>query len=245
MTTTTTAETELQKLVQRRDGLREELERLEAEIHQLAGTKPSRHVRLEHDHDMECPNDMDCEWHLYSFNRGHHNYADPETLGLRPARGKDYRPKIVSRELKAKLKDGLAHWCSYFEHGQSWWGRRDGDLPAGVEFSWDGIRRAGVLIWERPASDLGGKTFAERARDADGFLQRYTAWANGEGWGYVITDENGGVIDSCWGFDDTDYMLSEIAPELVGCEFQVSGEADYLEEKLRELVAKQKDASHE
>lgn len=35
---------------------------------------------------------------------------------------------------------------------------------------------------------------------AQGFCEYYTDWANGNIWGYVIKDEDGDTVDSCWGF---------------------------------------------
>jgi len=193
-------------------------------------------VHLEHDADLECPNDMDCEWRLYSFGRRHNSYVNPETIGLSLEQEDDGTPKVVSRKLRTKLKNGLAHWCSYYEHGNSEWFRKAGNIPCGVEFRWDGVRFAGILIWEHKASEIGGKSYEDRAKDADGFLRRYTSWANGEGWYYRVEDENGKDIGSCGGYDDSDYMLSEMVYLLVGREFEVVGDADYLGNKLRTLV---------
>lgn len=34
--------------------------------------------------------------------------------------------------------------------------------------------------------------------------EEYTSWANGDCWGYVLEDEDGEQLDSCWGFIGTD-----------------------------------------
>lgn len=192
-------------------------------------------VHLEHDHDLKCPTIYN-DWKLHSFSRKHASYTDPEELGLSYETDSDGTPIIRNPGLRRKLQVGLAHWLSYFEHGQCWWGRRDGEIPGGVEFRWDGARIAGLLIWQGKPNEVG-KTFEERAANADGFLKAYTSWANGEGWYFRIEDEDENDLDSCGGFDDADYMLKEyVAPQLVGKEFRVVGDADYLEDKLRELV---------
>ena len=35
---------------------------------------------------------------------------------------------------------------------------------------------------------------------AKGEIETYLAWANGEVYGYIVKDENGKTLDSCWGF---------------------------------------------
>jgi hypothetical protein len=93
-----------------------------------------------------------------------------------------------------------------------------------------------LLVWEHAASDIGGKTFEERAADADNFLKRYTSWANGEGWCYRIED-GGEIVDTCGGFDDAAHMLDNIAAMIDGREFEVRGDASYLERQVRDKVA--------
>lgn len=193
-------------------------------------------VTIDYDQDMECPADQDCQWKLYSFNRRHGSFKHPTELGL-GSLGKDGLPRVTDKALRAKLKSGLAFWLSYFEHGQCVWFLKDGPVPLGVEFQWDGVRVAGLLVWEHPENELGGKTVEERAKDAAGFLKSYTSWANGEGYCYCIEDEDGKVVDSCCGFDDADYMLGQMAPYLVGHEFEVQGDARYIESDLQRKVA--------
>lgn len=41
---------------------------------------------------------------------------------------------------------------------------------------------------------------AHAFKAAQGFCEYYTDWANGNIWGYVIEDEDGEHVDSCWGF---------------------------------------------
>jgi len=192
-------------------------------------------VHIEHDSDLECPADQDCQWKLYSFCSRHVSFKHPDELGIVCNRNEVVR--VRDRKLATKIKNGLAHVLSYFEHGNSVWFRKDGEVTPGIEFQWDGVRVAGLLVWEHPANEIGGKTHEERAKDADGFLKEYTSWANGEGYYYRIEDEEGEHVDSCGGFlGDPDYMLDEMVHNLIGHEFEVEGDADYLEDKLREKV---------
>ena len=156
----------------------------------------------------------------------------------------DGLPQVRDRKLRDKLKNGLAHFLSYFEHGDCLWFRKDGTTPGGVEFQWDGVRLAGLLVWEHRATAMGAKTFEERAKDADGFLKEYTDWANGHGYRYSIETPSGKVLDSCGGFlGDPDDMLDNIAAEIFNRSFTVTGDASNLEDTLRELVrSKRKEA---
>lgn len=44
---------------------------------------------------------------------------------------------------------------------------------------------------------------------AEGIAEAYTAWANGWGVGYVVEDEDGEELASCWGY----YTLDDAKPE--------------------------------
>ncbi len=193
-------------------------------------------VHLGHDPDMENPCDED-GWKLYSFSSKHGSFKHPKDLGLSLELDENRLPIIRNPGLRQKLKRGLAHWLSYFEHGSCVWFRKDGNIPLGVEFQWDGVRLAGLLIWEEKASHLGAKTIEAREEDADHFLHSYTFWSNGEAWQYLIEDEDDNHIASCGGYTDTDDMLDQIASELVGRNFRVRGDLKDLEKELRRRVA--------
>ena len=193
-------------------------------------------VILDFDPDLQCPADCDCQWTIYSFSRKHYNFKEPEELGLGSRLESDGLPKILNPGLRRRLETGLAHFLSYYEHSGSIWFRKEGNIPGGVEFQWDGTRVAGLLVWEHDPKDMGHKTFEDRAKDADSFLECYTRWANGEGYCFSIENDQGETVESCSGFDDPEYMLGEVASHLEGKEFEVEGEADFLESDLRKLV---------
>lgn len=188
-------------------------------------------LNLHHDSDLENPSDNH-GWKAHSFNRRHINVTEPGDLGLShsldPSTG---LPTVRNPGLRKKLQTGLAFFLSYYEHGNSMWFLH-GEQPAGVEFRWDGVRVAGLLVWEGKPGDLGPKTYEDRRADASRFLETYTAWANGEGYGYVIKDENGDQVDGCFGFygNDVGFMFDQIRPQLEGHEYEVRGEAAYLAE---------------
>jgi len=201
-----------------------------------------RIVSILHDCDISRPTEDDSQWTLYSFCRNHLTFKSPDDLNV--VVGRNHVEKVRDRTLKRKLANGLAFWLGYFEHGQCCWFRSDA-APLGVEFQWDGVRYAGLLVWEHKASIMGAKTYEDRAKDADAFLRCYTCWANGEGLYYRIDDEDGEIIDSCGGFYacDSDHMLEQMVPELVGHDFEVRGDACSLEGRLRDLVAQREAAT--
>lgn len=200
-------------------------------------------VRIDYDHDLENPCDYDCQWRVHSFGRRHKAHTDPADLGLTYSTDSDGMPipddSAEGRELTKKLQSGLAFYLSYFEHSTSWWGVYGAPVPAGVEFRWDGVRIAGLLVWPHAEDEIGGKTYDERMADAVGFIAEYTSWCNGEGYCYSIEDSDGNLIDSCGGFlGNPDYMLRDnIAPHLKGRVFKVTGDADHLESDLLRIMA--------
>lgn len=195
-------------------------------------------VTIDYDGDLPDPSEDDGMWKLYSFCTRHSSFKEPEELGL--GRGLDPKtncPKVNNPGLRQKLKVGLAFWLSYFEHGASMFFRKGTQSPPDMQ--WDGNKNAGLLVWEHEPSDMGAKTYEDRAKDADAFLRIHNDWANGRGYYFSIEDEQGENIDSCGGYydSDSDYMLDEIAHELIGHEFEVKGDAgEHFEHKLRKKV---------
>jgi len=188
-------------------------------------------VKIQHDTENPMSND-DGQWKLYSFCTRHNSFKSPSDLGLGAL--KDGEPTIRNPGLRQKMKVGLAFFLSYFEHGNCLWFRKGTSAPAGVEFQWDGTRIAGLLVWEHDPSEIGAKTYEDRAKDADAFLNEYTAWSNGETYCYSITDEETGEdVDCCGGFIGTEYMVSEIASSLKGDDFEVKGDCDWLAGDIR------------
>ena len=139
---------------------------------------------------------------------------------------------------------------SYFEHGQCKWGTM-GSMGSMPDFNWDGVSFAGIWIgdneciasvdvWEKEAKEKGeefnrNEKFIEMAKQA---CETYTAWANGEVYGFRIElyrlqfDGDDAIEDqsyyecnidslyedSCWGYygyESLDgYMKDEIINNL-------------------------------
>ena len=195
-------------------------------------------VKIESDPNLECPMDIDGAWTLYSFCRRHLHFCAPDDLpclkrGPALTFTHDGDVKINCPELRVKVRTGLAHVLSYFEHGNSLWMLKDGHQPAGVEYMWDGVRVAGLLVWNHDPSDMGAKSYADRAKDAQSFLDEYNAWANGDGLCYTIEDAEGNMIDSCMGYvsDNKADMINDIRAairETPGHEIELTGDCAWV-----------------
>jgi hypothetical protein len=187
-------------------------------------------IDIDYDQDLENPCDMDSQWKVYSFSTSHASFKEPSELGLqgRDASGKHH---ISNPGLRQKLKVGLAFFLSYYEHGLcSWSVQGTRSYP---DMQWDGVSTAGIMIWEHPPSHIGGKTYEERQKDAEGFMEMYTAWCNGHGYCYVVKRPCGAcgqddeILGSCGGY----YGIEEAKESAIE-------EADHYAKKPKKKVGK-------
>lgn len=149
------------------------------------------YLRIMFDPDTDSPCEYD-GFKLYSFNRRHASFCDPEKLPLSPL------------ALRNKLRAGTAFWLDYYEHGLCCWSLA-GDGP---QDQWDTARRAGLLIWEEPAKHLGSEhTYEGRRKQAESFLETYTDWCNGNTFWYQLEDELEAHVDSCGGFIGDEHLI--------------------------------------
>lgn len=63
-------------------------------------------------------------------------------------------------------------------------------------------------------TELTDEHRAMAERDLVGQIEQLDQWLQGDVWGYVIEDEDGEHIDSCWGFYGIDYAKQEAAAAL-------------------------------
>ena len=127
----------------------------------------------------------DTEWELHSFSRRHDNFTDPNTL----TRNGSWTPA-----LKRKIKNRTAFKLSYYEHGECAWMLKGGPYPPGVEFQWDGVILAGILVWNGKANDIG-RTHGERIAYARSVAEEYTQWRNGDIWSYAVYGDDEEILD--------------------------------------------------
>ena len=164
-------------------------------------------VNIHHDTDRHDPSSAGGDngrWTIYSFSNRWLSFKEPEEFGFFP--GENGLIELgVEEALAHKFEVGLAFrlsycQCSWFLQGQ------------GGPYGFEGVRFAGVAIFEDEECPMGATTLEDRAKDCTGFLETYTAWCNGECYGYQVTTVGGEDVDSCWGFygNDLEYMFAQI-----------------------------------
>jgi len=71
-----------------------------------------------------------------------------------------------------------------------------------------------------------------RAEVAASWCKAITTWVNGDYYGYIVKDKHGDTLDSCWGFDDSDY-----------CEQEARSSAAYHANEQAKIAASEAEAS--
>jgi hypothetical protein len=192
-------------------------------------------VALSYDSDVEDPNARDGDWKLYSFCHRHTAYTSHAKLRLSLDRDLDGLPVRQPVELRKRLSVGLAFWLSYFEHGSCIWFIKGSQNMA--DMRWDGVKLAGLLVWEHGPQSLGAKEYADRENDAMRFLAEYTASANGEVYCWDILNADDEFVDCCGGYYSDEDACDALAVALAGREFKFYGEwAESQKEYLLEAI---------
>ena len=115
----------------------------------------------------------------------------------------------IKPEYQAKLRAGKMVPIEYREHGNSTyyaleWRKdmtieSDGDYPGEID---------GFIIFTDEYAD-NFPDYARRYEMARQDLETYSEWANGEVYGYTLTDADGNEVDSLWGMYGFDYCQAE------------------------------------
>jgi len=184
-----------------------------------------------YDPDPDCPMDWDGSWKLYSFNRRSIFWRHPDNF-IRRVEGDKIIPANIG--LQRKLDRGLAFWLQYYEHGLARYDIRN----EGPQCAWDTVSLAGLLIWERPAKELGLKTFEERRKSAKAFLELFNKWMIGDVYTYCLCEEvynaerevmEERFVDSLCGIYEIDVLEEYVKEHLLPDDrLTVQGEAAYL-----------------
>jgi hypothetical protein len=91
---------------------------------------------------------------------------------------------------------------------------------------WDSGRVGFILCTRKDMLKNWGYKVHSRVRARECLVaevETYSQWANGEVYGYVIEDEDGNELDSCWGFYGLEY-----------CESEARERAEYVSKSLTE-----------
>jgi hypothetical protein len=186
-------------------------------------------VTLSHDDCVESPAETQDGFQIFSFNTRHINFRHPEHFGVMP--DKDGDPFFSSKDENGKpnpykklYNRNLLFVLSCYQHSGTAWSL-SGEGP---QCQWDTCSIAGVLILDEKS--FKGMRRAKKLENARSFLKDYSAWCNGEVYGYNIEDENGNHIDSCYGFYESEYMFECISLLEFGDnpEFEFDGDCSWL-----------------
>ena len=161
-------------------------------------------IRVEQDQDCESPNEYSIG-KVVSFSTRHSDFQHPDTID----------------------EGDILTLLSYSEHGRHQW-RVAGDArPLGID-QWDDVGVAGVIVWN--GEDDGRKWWDDRPDDEKAealrsIAEEYTAWGNGDCFGYILERSTecascGNVewedVDSCWGFIVADLDVKKAMREWWG-----------------------------
>ena len=159
-------------------------------------------LSIVHDEMSERPDEY-AIGRMVSFNTRHGSYMHPD--------------EINESDILATL--------SYFEHGLCRWMVGASTVPDYGGF--DTVECAGVILWNRESDSRewwNGRTDDERATTLNAIAEEYTAWCNGEVFGYSLTEldscgecgytDTGTELDSCYGFVGSDYMRDHLTATL-------------------------------
>jgi hypothetical protein len=176
-------------------------------------------LNIGYDQDAECPSDnRDSTWRVVSFSSRHSKYENPDNY-LTPVydeRGRFQYADPNNIGLRRKIQCGTAFILSYYEHGQGQWSIKG----EGTQCRWDTADVAGIAFFDSDPSEISranglpmSEKYNARAADLRGFLEEYNNWANGYVYGYSFSydgdDPDNDETDSCWGFYDPKYLLSD------------------------------------
>lgn len=154
-------------------------------------------LTLRYDDDSPSPFEFDDQWEFIPFDRDHVRSKERENYF--EVSNKENVPRTIG--LRRQLQTGTAFGLT-------------GDNQIGWHPSIESRRGSftqpqpkGLLFWKDKLKHFP-KKYDDRWDYAVAVIKAYNSWLNGERFGYRI--EGDGAEDSCWGFDDLDYMFGEI-----------------------------------
>lgn len=162
---------------------------------------PEIHIEIYQDTDCESPLEYD-GFDMISFKRFSTHFKDPEDLDW--------------DDIKAKCERKEAFLLSCYSHGGESWGLQ-GEV---MQCQFDTVNTAGILfLSDDLLSNWDKDELESREKAARSFMEEYTAWVNGECYGFNIECDDLDIDEGCGGFtvynDATEeYFAEEIAQHL-------------------------------
>jgi hypothetical protein len=162
---------------QSKEALLQELESLKLESTIVEYT-PTVGIEVWHDEDAENPTECGL-YEIYSFSTRHSNYEHPDDI----------------EDVDALVESGRAFLLSYYEHGNCVWSLQG----QGPQCRFDSVNVAGIIILKDDyLEDLEGE---ELYKVVSSLLEEYTAYCNGNTYGYSISSDDLDMYEeSCGGY---------------------------------------------
>ena len=161
-------------------------------------------VEIHHDSDVERPFENDNYFKIVVLHR---RYTDPSKGECGSA------PEEVAQWEKENAKDWHILPLFMLDHSNTTYRAGKTNPFGNGDIARFDSGRVGIVAQRK---DIDGIITSEEdfKKSAKNNLETYTAWANGETFGYKIKDENDQEDDSCWGYYGLDDVLSAAADYL-------------------------------
>jgi hypothetical protein len=181
-------------------------------------------LRIEYDHDATDPTTED-GWKVVNFYARHRSIHGG---GRDRYLVEDKNGEFIGADIgwRRKLDVGTAFFLGAMEHSL-------------VRWYVDGCngRPSGLIYWDWPVDQLGPKSYQDREKDAEVFIESYTEWCNGHVHWFELTDaDTGEEIASVGGLYDLKGSLTEVINENVKDDdeiVEVTGDVAWLAEYLK------------
>ena len=159
-------------------------------------------IRIEQDLDPESPRQWDNLGEIIAFHR-RYNLGDKHDIDSGNFDGWDEMEDYLRRHYAVVLPLYL------YDHSALTISTRPFSCP------WDS-GQVGFIVSSRDKilAEYGGKRLTKKTLELveqvlEGEIRTYDQYLTGDVWGYVIEDEEGNLVDSCWGFFGREYAESE------------------------------------
>jgi len=167
-------------------------------------------IEIHLDEHAENPRDWDNLWTMFCFHRraiigDKHKYNRDEYESW-----EDFYDRAIDADYDVGLVAPLYLYPSHdpvLMHGAI------GDISTNYQIGYAFVEKQ-KLLSEFKRKRITKYVFKHATACLDAEIELYNQWHSGEVYGYVISDENGEMIDSCWGFYGMKYCLGE-AKEIV------------------------------
>lgn len=195
-------------------------------------------IRMCYDLNADSPREWDNVGTIYS----NHKYYNPDGHKIDEIENED--GELVSGELDMRFI-----WLPiyYYEHGGLSVSTRR-DYP--YNDKWDGGLFGIIAVEkERVRKDWGWKAITKKRREQilrclEGEIEIFDSYCKGDVYGFVVEDEDGEQIDSCYGYYGDEGMKDAIfdAEDSIDCELERRKKAEIMamRDALKKHIAKRK-----